>query len=119
MLGLFGMVWVGLVERGSVLTFRHHIEVDYLAGVGLELVVGVDERALKGAQVGPGVIVGHVEDVDGAVLQVLGPLAAVPVQTLVETRVDDFTVFVLIGVQLKKEAEHQLRRFWLLKKSFL
>lgn len=84
--------------------------MDYLGGVGLELIVGVDERALEGAQVGPGVVVGHVEDVDGAVLQVLGLLAAVPVQTLVETRVDDFAVFVLIDVQLKKEAEQELRR---------
>lgn len=60
------------------LTSRHHLNEDSLVGVGVIPIVGVYEGALECALVGACVIVSDIEDVDGAVLQVIGVLAAVP-----------------------------------------
>lgn len=52
----------------SALTSWNHVHDDNLASVGLKLVVGVREDAVEHAVVGSLVIVGHIEDEDGAVL---------------------------------------------------
>lgn len=81
-----------------VLTLWHHVHVERLGGVVLILVVAVTEDAVEYALVGSRVIEGHVEDVDGAVLQVPGVLAAVPVQAVVETWVNDLSYLIFIAV---------------------
>lgn len=81
-----------------VLTPWHHVHVERLGGVVLILVVAVTEDAVEYALVGSRVIEGHVEDVDGAVLQVPGVLAAVPVQAVVETWVNDLSYLIFIAV---------------------
>lgn len=82
------------------LTFLHHVQEERLVGVGVVLEVGVGERAVEYAQVGSLVLMGNVGDVDGAVLQVLGLLAAGPVQAVGEMFVDDFAFFSIVRVKL-------------------
>lgn len=89
----------------SVLTPCNHINGDVLLFGLFVGIVAVSEGPAKSAFVGSSVIVGHVEDVDGAILQVSGMFAAVPVQTLVETWVNDLAAFIFINVQLEEEAE--------------
>lgn len=90
---------------GAVLTPCNHINGDVLLDGRLVVIVAVFEEPAKFAFVGSSVIVGHIEDVDGAILQVPGILAAVPVQTLVETWVNDLAPCIIINVQLEEEAE--------------
>jgi len=68
--------------------------------VGVARVVGVEQRAVEDAAVGARVVVRHVEDVDGAVLQVVALLGAVPLQPLGETFVHDAPHLVLVAVDL-------------------
>lgn len=90
---------------GSVLTPCNHINGDVLLDGRLVVIVAVFEEPAKFAFVGSSVVVGHIEDVDGAILQVHGVLAAVPAQTLVETWVLDHAPCIIINVQLEEEAE--------------
>lgn len=83
------------------------MEVDQLGGAVLKVIVGVNEGSLEGARVGPRVVEGHVQDVDGSVLQVLRVFAAVPVQTLLETRVENVASFLFVLIELKQEAEER------------
>lgn len=76
----------------------HHVHVERLGGGVLILVVAVTEDAVEYALVGSHVTEGHVEDVDGAVLQVPGVLAADPVQAVVETWVNDLSYLIFIAV---------------------
>lgn len=96
----------------SVLTPCNHINGDVLLYGLFVGVVAVFEGPAKFAFVGSSVIVGHVEDVDGAILQVRGMLAAVPGQTLVETWVNDLAACILINVQLEEEAEEGKTSFY-------
>ena len=65
-------------------TFSHHIEVDqYSDDVGV-VVVFVDEDAVEVAAVGPRVVVGDVEHVDGSILDVVALFAPVPVHAVDE-----------------------------------
>lgn len=85
------------------LTSLHHVQDERLVGVGVVLEVGVGERAVEYAQVGSLVLTGNVGDVDGAVLQVLGLLAAVPAQAVGETIVDDFAFSSIVCVKLGRK----------------
>lgn len=91
-----------MYKFGSVLTLWHHGQHEGLVGVGLKRVVGVNEHAVEDAQIGSRVVEGHVVDVDGAVLQVLGVFAAFPAQAAEETWVNDFFSFVFVVVQLEQ-----------------
>lgn len=82
------------------LTSLHHVQDERLLDSGLVLEVGVGERADEFARVVSPVLKGNVGDVDGAVLQVLGLLAAVPVQAVGETIADDFAFFPIVCVKL-------------------
>lgn len=97
-----------MYKFGSVLTLWHHGQREGLVGVGLKHVVGVNEPPVEDAQIGSRVVEGHVVDVDGAVLQVLGVVAAFPAQAAEETWVNDFLSFVFVVVQL--EQNHRLDR---------
>lgn len=94
------------------LTFLYHVQEERLVGVGVVLEVGVGERAVEYAQVGSLVLMGNVGDVDGAVLQVLGLLAAVPAQAVGEMFVDDFAFFSIVRVKLgqKDRSDRQTDR---------
>lgn len=89
-------------QRVGNLTFGHHFHHDGLIGRGLKLKVGVLEGALEDALVRPGVVEGHVEDDDGAVLEVFGVIAAVPLQAIEETRVADGGFSFHVAVQLEE-----------------
>lgn len=89
-------------DTPPVLTLWHHSQDKGLAGVSLKLVVGVHEDAVEDAQVGPRVVEGHSVDVDGAVLQVLGVVAAFPSQTAMETCVRGFFLCIFVAVKLER-----------------
>lgn len=89
----------GLLAR-CALTSLHHVQDERLVVFGLVLEVGVGERADEFAPVGSLVLKGNVGDVDGAVLQVLGLLAAVPAQAVGETLVDDVAFVSIVRVKL-------------------
>lgn len=83
------------------LTLGHHIDDYELGGVGAVLIAGESEVAVEVAAVGARVIEGDVEDVNGAVLHVQCVLAAIPIQTIIETVVKDFGChFRVIAVDL-------------------
>lgn len=101
--------WAGVLSQKldfpiKNLTSWHHVNGDGLGGVGLVFVVVVQEVAVEYALVGSRVVVSHVEDEDGSVLQVCGSLAAVPFQAVAETFVYDYTLLIFIVVYLGKNS---------------
>lgn len=74
--------------------------MDHLADHGVVLIlVVVEEGAVEEAAVGPRVVEGDVEQVDGRVLDVAAPLASVPVDALQKLLVLDGGP-VVVGVDL-------------------
>lgn len=82
-------------------TFPHHVEVDHLADDGVVLIVGVEEDAVEEALVSARVVEGDVEHVDGPVLDVVAPLAPVPVHAVHEVVVDYGGAVLVVGVDLE------------------
>lgn len=81
-------------------TLGHHGQVHHLADHGVVLVVAVEEGAVEEAAVGARVIEGDIEQVDGGVLDVVAPLASVPVDALQKLLVFDGGAIV-VGVDLR------------------
>lgn len=75
----------------------------HFADVGVVLVVLVEEDSVEEALVGARVVEGHVEQVYGRVLDVVAPLAAVPVHTVHEVVVFDGGTVLVIRVDLEPE----------------
>lgn len=82
-------------------TFPHHVEVDHLADDGVVLIVGVEEDAVEEALVSARVVKGDVEHVDGPVLDVVAPLAPVPVHAVHEVVVDYGGAVLVVGIDLE------------------
>lgn len=83
-----------------VSTFIHHCEVDHFADNGGEFVVFIGKDAVEEAAVCARVIQGDVENIDGRVLDVVAPLAPVPIQTVHEVFVFDRGAHLTVGVDL-------------------
>lgn len=64
------------------------------------LVVFVGEGAVEEAAVGSRVVEGDVQNVDGGVLDVVAPLAAVPVDAILEEVVFDGGSVLIVAVDL-------------------
>lgn len=73
--------------------------MDHLADHGVVLVLIVEEGAVEEAAVGSRVVEGDVEQVDGRVLDVVAPLASVPVDAFQKLLVLDGGP-VVVGVDL-------------------
>lgn len=74
--------------------------MDHLADDGAVLVVVVEEDAVEEALVGARVIEGDIEQVYGRVLDVVAPLASVPIYAVHEVVALDVLAFLCVGVDL-------------------
>lgn len=90
-------------------TFPHHGEVDHLADDIFVAIALVGQDAVEEALVGARVIEGHVEQVDGGILDVVAPLAAVPVDAFIELLVFNHGAGLAVGVDLDLWNNKRLR----------
>uniref|UniRef100_A0A0E9V150 Uncharacterized protein n=1 Tax=Anguilla anguilla TaxID=7936 RepID=A0A0E9V150_ANGAN len=90
------------MDAVPLVAFGHHSEVDQLAGFGGVLIEGVGEDAVKQTTVCARVIEGDVEDVNGGILNVIRVFAAVPVQSVLKTVVQNGGSLVFKVVYVKK-----------------
>lgn len=74
--------------------------MDHLADDGVVLVVLVGEQAVEEAAVGARVVEGHVQQVNGRVLDVVASLASVPVDAVGELLVFDHAAVLVEAVDL-------------------
>lgn len=74
--------------------------MDHLADDGVVLVVIIGEHAVEEAAVGACVVEGHVQQVNGCVLDVVASLASVPVNALGELLVFDHAAVLVEAVDL-------------------